>query len=69
MTDGVTIDDRIAFRRPCIAGTGIPTEALAERNRAGESISSLMADYGLTEEQVEAALRYERNRRRRKRHG
>jgi len=64
MTDGVTVDNRIAFGRPCIAGTGIATEIIAERFRAGDSIASLVWDYRVRQVQIEAALRYELLRRR-----
>lgn len=37
----------------------IPTEILASRFLAGDSIAALMADYDITNEQVETALRYE----------
>ncbi len=42
-----------------IAGTGVPTEVIAERLIAGDSLVHLAEDYGLTAEQVEAALRWE----------
>jgi uncharacterized protein (DUF433 family) len=58
-TRPVTIDPRLQFGRPCIAGTGIPTLEVAERYKAGESIQELSEDFGCTEAQVEAAIRYE----------
>ena len=64
MTDGITTDDSVQWGRSCIAGTGIPAECVADRFRAGESIAALMSDYGLRQEQVEAALRHEMRRRR-----
>jgi len=42
-----------------IAHTGIPTEEVAERFRAGEKIAALAADYGLEVDQIETALRWE----------
>ena len=56
----IVIDPRVQFGRPCVSGTGVPTSALADRFNAGESIASLVEDYGVTREQVEEAIRYER---------
>jgi uncharacterized protein (DUF433 family) len=56
----VVIDPRVQFGRPCVLGTGIPTEVIAERFQAGERIEDLSTDYGITDRQVEDAIRYER---------
>jgi len=55
----IVIDPRIQFGRPCLVGTGIPTIEVADRCKAGESIASLATDYGLPEQQIEEAIRYE----------
>ena len=55
----VEIDPARAFGRLVVAGTGIPTESIAERFRAGDSIGDLAADFRLTQEQIESALRWE----------
>ncbi len=55
----VVIDPAVAFGAPTIRATGIPTYALKSRARAGESIDSMRADFGLTEQQVREALRFE----------
>jgi uncharacterized protein (DUF433 family) len=55
----VEIDPFRASGRLVIAHTGIPTEAVAERFRAGEKIAELAADYGLNIDQIETALRWE----------
>lgn len=55
---GIASKAGVAAGQPCIEGTGIPAEAVADRFTAGEPISELMADYDLESEQVEAALRY-----------
>jgi uncharacterized protein (DUF433 family) len=54
------IDPRVQFGRPCLQGTGIPTEVIGERFQAGETIESLAADYDITPRQAEDAIRYER---------
>jgi uncharacterized protein (DUF433 family) len=58
----VEIDPRRAFGRLVIVGTGVPTEIIAERLRAGDTVSHLAEDYRLEVRQVEAALRWELGR-------
>jgi uncharacterized protein (DUF433 family) len=55
----VEIDPFRASGRLVIAATGIPTEAVAERFRAFESVEDLAADYGVGVEAIQAALRWE----------
>jgi uncharacterized protein (DUF433 family) len=55
----VAIDPRVQFGRPCVSGTGVPTDVLHERFLAGEGIEEIASDYGLEVHQVEAAIRYE----------
>lgn len=55
----VVIDPRVAFGRPVIAGTGIPTAVIHERWKAGDSVAALAEDYDRTSEEIEEALRYE----------
>jgi uncharacterized protein (DUF433 family) len=55
----VVIDPRVAFGRPVIAGTGIPTAVIHERWKAGDSVAALAEDYDRKPEEIEEALRYE----------
>lgn len=55
----ILIDPKRAFGKPIVSGTGIPTNIIVERFRAGDSIAHLAEDYRLTPEQVETALRWE----------
>ena len=55
----VLIDPSISYGRPVVAGTGIPTSALAERYKAGDSIKSLADDYSLSTDAIEEAIRCE----------
>jgi uncharacterized protein (DUF433 family) len=55
----ILIDPTIAFGRPVIAGTSIPTAALHDRWKAGDSIAALAEDYDRSVEEVEEAIRYE----------
>ncbi len=58
----VSINPLVSFGRPVIAGTGVPTEIIAERFYAGDSLKDLTEDYGITEEKVLEAIRYEPKR-------
>ncbi|HND33242.1 MAG TPA: DUF433 domain-containing protein [Myxococcota bacterium] len=55
----VVIDPRISFGRPVVAGTGVPTEVVAGRFRAGESPAEIAEDFGILEEDVLESLRWE----------
>lgn len=55
----VMIDPEIQFGRPVLAGTGIPTLVIADRYKAGESISDLARDYNRPEKEIEEAIRCE----------
>ena len=55
----IVINPEISFGRPIIVNTRIPTEVIAERYLAGESISELAYDYDLKEAEIDEALRYE----------
>jgi len=55
----VMIDPRISFGRLVISGTGIVTEIVVERFRAGESIDDLAKDYRRDRLEIEDVLRVE----------
>lgn len=55
----IVIDPTIQFGRPCLSGTGIPTEEIRDRYTAGDSIKILAKDYGRQETEIEEAIRYE----------
>ncbi len=48
-----------ASGRLAVVGTGIPTEVLASRARAGDSVDALARDYGIEREKIAAALAWE----------
>lgn len=56
----VLIDPKLGSGRPVLASRAIRTSTIADRFNAGESVSSLAADYGLDTRDVEEAIRYER---------
>lgn len=55
----IVIDPLISFGRPTLAGTGISTNVIAGRFRAGDSEKALAKDYDLEETQIKEALNYE----------
>jgi len=55
----IVIDPRLSAGRPVIAGTGIATELVAERYKAGESIADLAQDYERRNTEIEEAVRCE----------
>ncbi len=55
----IVVDPRRGFGQPAIAGTGIEARIVAQRHRAGESITALAEDYGVGLESVEDAIRCE----------
>jgi uncharacterized protein (DUF433 family) len=55
----VVIDPAIAFGRPVLTGTRVPTAVLADRFRAGDALQDLADDYRTTPQTIEEALRCE----------
>jgi uncharacterized protein (DUF433 family) len=55
----ICINPELAFGRPVITGTRIPTAVIAERYKAGDSIAELAEDYGCDRLKVEEAVRSE----------
>jgi len=55
----IAVDPQVAFGRPVIAGSRVPTSEVAERYKAGESISDLVRDYERPQEEIEEAIRCE----------
>ena len=55
----IAIDPRVGFGAPVVDGTGLPTWAVRDRRRAGESAAAIAQELGLSERQVEAALAFE----------
>ena len=53
----IEIDPNIAFGRPVLAHTGIPTAMLVQRWQAGESIAALAEDYDQEASVIEEVVR------------
>jgi len=56
----IVVDPEVCFGRPVIAGTGIPTDVIADRRRGGDSVKRIAEDYDLPEDKIAAALTFER---------
>lgn len=55
----IAIDPRVAFGRPVIAGSRVPTIEIAERFTAGDSHATLVREYGLRPQDIDEAIRCE----------
>jgi uncharacterized protein (DUF433 family) len=55
----IVIDPSVSAGRPVIVGTGLATEVIAERYKAGESIEELARDYDRERDEIEEAVRCE----------
>ena len=55
----VRLHPQVQFGAPCIAGTRIPTESVVGAIRAGDSKELVRKAYGVTAEQLEAALEWD----------
>lgn len=55
----VVIDPALSAGRPVITGTGLATEVIAERYKAGETVAELAKDYDRKKAEIEEAIRCE----------
>jgi uncharacterized protein (DUF433 family) len=55
---GITADPAVAHGQAVIAGTRMPVSVLLEYFAAGDSREKLSEDFGLTQQQIDAALGY-----------
>ena len=55
----IVIDPRLSAGRPVITGTGLATQVIAERYKAGESVRELAHDYERSYAEIEEAIRCE----------
>jgi uncharacterized protein (DUF433 family) len=55
----IAIDPQVAFGRPSIRGSRIPTAEIAERFKAGDSLQDLSVDFRRPIEEIEEAVRIE----------
>ena len=57
----IAIDPAVAFGRAVITGSRVSTAEVADRYKAGDSITDLVQDYGRTAPEIEEAIRCELN--------
>ncbi len=55
----ISIDPRVAFGRPVIAGSRVPTAEIASRFAAGDSHADLIREFALAPEDIDQAIRCE----------
>ena len=55
---GISMDPRIRFGKPCLTGTRVDVATVVGAIAAGETSEEVQAAYGLSPEQVSAALLY-----------
>ena len=58
MTKGVTIDPSICHGKPVIEGTRVLVSTVLGALAGGDSHHTVAEDYGLTEDQIAAALQF-----------
>ena len=61
-TSQVVVDPDFGFGLPVVAGSGVRTEIILERFRAGDLAEQIASDFNLNEESVERALQFEVSR-------
>jgi uncharacterized protein (DUF433 family) len=54
----ITVDENVRFGKPVIRGTRVPVDLVVGKLGGGMSIDQVMDEYGLTREDVLAALAY-----------
>ncbi len=54
----ITVDPKVRFGKPVIAGTRIPVDLIVGKLAAGMTTKALIKEFDLTEKQVLAALKY-----------
>lgn len=55
----VAINPLVQFGRPCIAGTRLRTDIIAERHHAGETVTELAEDYDRSPAEISEAILFE----------
>lgn len=58
-TTGVAVDPTLGFGLAVVASTGVRTEILLERFRAGDLVDEIASDFNLSRTEVERALQFE----------
>ncbi len=59
---GITVDPGVRFGKPVIKGTRVPVELLVGKVAGGMSIEAVADEYGVTPQDVRAAIGYAAHR-------
>ena len=54
----IVVDERVRFGKPVIEGTRVPVDVVVGKVAAGMTVEEVSREYGLTREDVLAALSY-----------
>jgi uncharacterized protein (DUF433 family) len=55
---GISMDPKIRFGKPCLAGTRIDVATVLSELASGTSVDKVASEYQLTAQQISTALRY-----------
>ena len=55
---GIVVDARVRFGQPTIKGTRVPVSVLLDELAAGLDIKEISREYGVTRDDVRAAIRF-----------
>ena len=58
----ITVDPQVRFGKPVIEGTRVPASAIVGAVAAGDAWEEIALEYGITQEDIRAALAYAANR-------
>jgi len=54
----ISIDPQVCLGKPCIRGTRVMVSVIIDNLAAGESYESIIQNYNIEEEDIQAALHY-----------
>lgn len=57
----ITVDENVRFGKPVIAGTRVPVDLVVAKLASGMTIEAVGEEYGLTRDDILAALAYAAN--------
>ena len=58
----IAVDPQVRFGKPVIEGTRVPVSVVVGAVAAGDSWNEIAQEYGITEDDIRAALAYAANR-------
>ncbi|CCF85447.1 DUF433 domain-containing protein [Nitrolancea hollandica] len=58
LAPGVVVDPAVRFGKPVIQGTRVPVDVVIGKLAGGISVEAVADEYGITEDDVRAVLRY-----------